>query len=46
MSIESTPTACACGDPSATSLDPAEVVVHRTDGPCYIEPVVEVGGGQ
>lgn len=30
--------ACSCGAPDTTSLNPAEVVVHRTDGPCYIAP--------
>ena len=29
---------CVCGSPDAYSLNPAEVVVHRTDGPCTVEP--------
>lgn len=31
---------CSCGS-DATSLNPAEVVVHREDGPCYIATAVE-----
>ena len=27
---------CTCGDPTAYSLNPAEVVVHCADGPCYV----------
>lgn len=32
----SQPASCSCGSPDTTSLNPREVVVHRTDGPCYI----------
>lgn len=32
-------TDCNCGDPGATSLDPAEAVVHSSSGPCYIVPL-------
>lgn len=28
--------ACSCGAPGTYSLNPAEVVMHRQDGPCYI----------
>lgn len=28
---------CSCGS-DATSLNPAEVVVHRSGGPCFIAP--------
>lgn len=38
MTSTDTPT-CSCGS-DATSLNPAEVVVHRADGPCYIAPAV------
>lgn len=31
-------TSCTCGSPETYSLNPAEVVVHCTDGPCYIAP--------
>jgi hypothetical protein len=27
---------CTCGSPDAYSLNPAEVLVHRVDEPCYI----------
>jgi hypothetical protein len=27
---------CTCGSPDAFSLNPAEVLVHRVDEPCYI----------
>lgn len=27
---------CSCGAPETYSLNPNEVVVHRTDAPCYI----------
>ena len=32
------PDRCTCGAPEAYSLNPAEVVTHRTDGPCTIGP--------
>lgn len=37
-------TSCACGSPATYSLDPSEVVVHRTDGPCYIAATTEGEG--
>ena len=37
---------CTCGDPTAYSLNPAEVVVHCADGPCYVAAAEGVGGGE
>lgn len=31
-------TRCACGSRATYSLNPAEAVVHRPDGPCHIAP--------
>ena len=33
--------ACSCGLPAAFSLNPAEVITHRSSGPCTIEPVAK-----
>ena len=46
MSENLTADTCTCGDPTAYSLNPAEVVVHCADGPCYIAAAEGVGGGE
>lgn len=36
MTTNETEQQCTCGSRETYSLNPAEVVVHRADGPCYI----------
>lgn len=35
MPADSQPKTCTCGAPETYSLSWDEVIVHRTDGPCY-----------
>jgi len=30
-------TSCGCGSPTAVAMAPGERIVHRQDGPCFIE---------
>lgn len=34
-------TNCGCGSPDAEAMAPNERLVHRTDGPCFIERTVD-----
>lgn len=34
-------TSCVCGSPEAQAMAPNERIVHRTDGPCFIEQAVD-----